>query len=261
MIFAGDFAQLAPTSGAALYGEKVLKTCDTNMSAHNQEAALGKILWHQITTVVILRENMRQTRLPRLTEPRFCNMSIITALNTHKDYLNDAGSVRFAEDTGQTLTEFYSIDKLSMHSQAWRVKRPRRKAKKIAAASKGISKSMQEDLWKAPPSSTSKNIARKLALCIGLPVMIRNNDATELCITKDQEATVVGWESSTGPFEQQVLETLFLKLVAPPKDVSVPGLPTNIIPMTRSGTQLTCNLTNDMTVNINHYSAQAKHGY
>ncbi|KAJ6628104.1 hypothetical protein B0H10DRAFT_1778674 [Mycena sp. CBHHK59/15] len=61
MIFAGDFAQLAPTSGAALYGEKVLKTCDANMSARDQEATLGKILWHQITMVVILRENMRQT--------------------------------------------------------------------------------------------------------------------------------------------------------------------------------------------------------
>ena len=31
-----------------------------------------------------------------------------------------------------------------------------------------------------------------------MPVMIRNNDATELCITKGQEGFVVGWQSEKG---------------------------------------------------------------
>jgi hypothetical protein len=52
---------------------------------------------------------------------------------------------------------------------------------------------IQELLWEQPPSATEKLVAGKLYLCIGMPVMIRNNSATELCITKGQEGTVAGW--------------------------------------------------------------------
>jgi len=34
-------------------------------------------------------------------------------------------------------------------------------------------------------------IAGKLSLCIGMPVIIRNNDATELCITKGRKAMLL----------------------------------------------------------------------
>jgi len=60
MIFSGDFAQLPPVIGqehASLYsrtvGENAVSLCE-------QEAAIGKALWHQVTTVVILCQNMRQ---------------------------------------------------------------------------------------------------------------------------------------------------------------------------------------------------------
>ena len=49
---------------------------------------------------------------------------------------------------------------------------------------------MQEILWNQLPSTTDKYIAGKLCLCIGLPIMIHNNFATELCITKGQEGYV-----------------------------------------------------------------------
>jgi len=45
-----------------------------------------------------------------------------------------------------------------------------------------------------------------------MPVMIRNNDATELCITKGQEGFVVGWQAEKGPHGKRVLDTLFVKL-------------------------------------------------
>ena len=32
-------------------------------------------------------------------------------MNTQKDQINDMGSIRFAMDTGQELTHFYSVDK------------------------------------------------------------------------------------------------------------------------------------------------------
>lgn len=61
MIFAGDFAQLPPAmTGAALYSHKVGRVIHTTHSHAEQQASIGKALWHQFTMVVILRENMRQ---------------------------------------------------------------------------------------------------------------------------------------------------------------------------------------------------------
>ena len=61
MIFAGDFAQLPPVMGKApLYSGTVGTRTHSQMSVSDQESAIGKALWHQVTTVVILRENMRQ---------------------------------------------------------------------------------------------------------------------------------------------------------------------------------------------------------
>jgi hypothetical protein len=61
MIFSGDFAQIPPPIGgenAALYSYTVGINSQTIQS---QEAAIGKALWHQVTTVVILQQNLRQT--------------------------------------------------------------------------------------------------------------------------------------------------------------------------------------------------------
>jgi len=58
MIFAGDFAQLAPPFGSenvSLYSHVIGAISDRGKK---QEEAIGKALWHQVTTVVILHENM-----------------------------------------------------------------------------------------------------------------------------------------------------------------------------------------------------------
>ena len=60
MVFAGDFAQLPPVPGgeySSLYGRHI-GTISSNL--RSQEEAMGKALWHHVTTVVILRQNMRQ---------------------------------------------------------------------------------------------------------------------------------------------------------------------------------------------------------
>jgi len=80
--------------------------------------------------------------------------------------------------------------------------------------------------------------------------MISNNDATELCITKGQEAYVVGWDAIQGPQIQNVLETLYLKLKNPPKTINLPHLPENVIPMTRTSKSIKCSLPNDHEINI-----------
>src|SRR5258708_6837014 len=60
MVFSGDFAQLPPAVGGenvSLYS-RVIGAISSN--SKSQEEAIGKALWHQVTTVVILRQNMRQ---------------------------------------------------------------------------------------------------------------------------------------------------------------------------------------------------------
>ena len=71
MIFAGDFAQLPPVIGqehSSLYSRTVGRN---TTSLRDQEASIGKALWHQVTTVVILRQNMRQ-RSQSEDDAKFC---------------------------------------------------------------------------------------------------------------------------------------------------------------------------------------------
>ena len=129
IVFAGDFAQLPPVGGGeaiSLYSGSIGTQIYSGLNHYGQESAIGKALWHQVTTVVILRENMRQklqsledakfrkalenmcykactqddieflhTRItgpginkPKLAEKDFRNVSIITAWNSQKDKIN-----------------------------------------------------------------------------------------------------------------------------------------------------------------------------
>ena len=149
-IFAGDFTQLPPAMNAPpLYSGNVSTQVESSQTVRNQEAAIDKALWHQVTTVVILRQNMRQdkqspddtklrtaleniryksctlqdiaflrTRIsgkgpddPKLVQKAFRNVSIITAFNAQKDKINQLSCERFAAENNQTLTSFYSIDR------------------------------------------------------------------------------------------------------------------------------------------------------
>ncbi|KAJ7893055.1 hypothetical protein B0H14DRAFT_2334946 [Mycena olivaceomarginata] len=60
MVVAGDFAQLPPMTGPSLYSEKVTLQVSDAMDQRTQNAVMGKTLWHQFNTVVVLRQNMRQ---------------------------------------------------------------------------------------------------------------------------------------------------------------------------------------------------------
>ena len=289
MIFAGDFAQLPPVGGASLYSGTIGTQIDSGIKPHLQEAAIGKALWHQVTTVVILRENMRQksqsaddallrtalvnmrygkctpddirflkTRVagqreeqPKVASKNFRNAAIICGVHTHKDRINQLGCERFAAETNQTLTHFYSIDKWGKESD------PASKTKwgKSKAASKSKHKSNeinfddQHEIWKLRSGAT-EHFPGKLSLCIGMPVMIRNNDATELCITKGQEGFVVGWQASKGPHNKRVLDTLFVKLNNPPQLVQIPGLPDNVVPIVKSTKTITCMFLSDIKESI-----------
>ncbi|KIL55041.1 hypothetical protein M378DRAFT_188694 [Amanita muscaria Koide BX008] len=129
-----------------------------------------------------------------ILDDEFRDVPIITALNIHKDAINTIGCQRFSTETSQKLTHFFSED--SIHCKSEYVPT--------------LTDSIQSLLWNAPHSSSADNLPGKLSLCLGMPVMIRNNGATELCITKGQEATVYGWQTDKGSRGQLMLETLFI---------------------------------------------------
>ncbi|KAJ6536067.1 hypothetical protein B0H19DRAFT_896018, partial [Mycena capillaripes] len=109
---------------------------------------------------------------------------------------------------------------------------------------------LQKRLWDAPPSATNEFIPGKLSLCLGMPVMLRANDATELCMTKGQEAVVCGWHASEGPVGQQILDTLFVRLVNPPRKIKIADLPDNVVPLVRTITHITCLLPDDSLLSV-----------
>jgi hypothetical protein len=291
-IFAGDFAQLPPArSGAALYSGNVGTWLTSGLNAAQQEAAIGKALWHQVTTVVILRENMRQAKQtaddaklrsalenmryrsctseditflrsriagkgpndPKLAQKRFRNVSIITARNSQRDKINQLGCKRFATENNQTLKTFYSIDRWKNPEDGRRKgvrSRPKKKLIDPIRKTNILSPNLQRILWKQPHASSDKHVPGKLDLCIGMPVMLKYNDATECCITKGTEATVVGWQTEQGPEGQVALETLFVELKDPPKMIKINGLPINVVPITRHTTATMCYLPNDDQISL-----------
>ncbi|KAF7977845.1 hypothetical protein HWV62_2599 [Athelia sp. TMB] len=290
MIFAGDFAQLAPVKAQALYSGFVGTKVNSAMTVKDQEEAIGKALWHQTTTVVILRENMRQrsqsaddSRLrtalenmryksctdadvaylrsriagrgpnkPKLAQKRFRNVSVITARNIQKDHINSMGAQRYAVENDKELTTFYSNDAFKTQDVDLTSKQGRSSSKRVKDAkrsSKNIPLEKQHDIWDILPS-LSDHVPGKLTLCPGMPVMIRYNEATECCITKGAEATVVGWDSTNEAHGLPMLDTLFVLLKNPPNCVKIEGLPENVVPISRRQEDVVCTLNNGEKLSI-----------
>jgi hypothetical protein len=152
----------------------------------------------------------------------------------------------FAQHTGQQLIDFYSEDILKPSEDI-------EKRKKLGKAKKRLTKLniiLQKILWNLPHSCADKPVPGKLSICMGLPVMIKCNVATELCITNGQEATVVGWQSTVGQHKQQILDVLYVKLKTPPKSVQIDGLAENVVPLTRSTVSISCKLPDGAKVSI-----------
>ncbi|KAJ3516296.1 hypothetical protein NMY22_g14242 [Coprinellus aureogranulatus] len=180
-----------------------------------------------------------------LGDEKWKDVSVITAWNCHKDQINIMNAARFAQDTGQTLHTFYSVDKQS----APRRQQPTpRRGPKIRLPAKNENHKV---LWRQPPH-TSEHIASALSLCIGMPVMIRNNEATELGVTKGQEAIVKGWTSREIPKYpgKFALDVLFVELVKPAVPVKLPHLERNVVPLTKISNTIKAFLPNDSAVNL-----------
>ncbi|KZT18398.1 hypothetical protein NEOLEDRAFT_1080378, partial [Neolentinus lepideus HHB14362 ss-1] len=273
-----------------LYSDNVGVATDSSMSPAKQKASMGKAAWHQFNRVVILRENMRQlgqsendhrfrvalenmrykactrddiallqSRVPHsgpdspsLADALFHYISIITGQNANCDTINALSAPRFAADHNQELVHFYSSDTWGGQKQTQSLAGSRRASLQYVdpiRRTNTINPDIQNALWELPPS-LSDHAPGVLPLCIGMPVMLKHNDATELGVTNGAEATVVGWRATDLPSGHKALDTLFVKLVSPPKPIKLHSLPENVVPITRKKRRVTCMLPNDDKVRI-----------
>lgn len=288
MIFAGDFAQLPPPGKTvSLYGR-----VGNSTTIMGQKNTLGKALWHQTTTVVILRENMRQRSQTvedakfrkalenmryknctlqdieylhdlasqesvkkRLEDERFRNVSVITALNIHRDRINELGSQRFAAENGLKLASFYSKDCWPGKSQDESIKKRKisqntRTHNIRQANEKCLNQSLQKIVWGLPPKVTEHRLGN-LKLCKGLPILIKHNEATECCVTNGAEAKVVDWIYYTDPdTSKSTLQTLFVELQNPPMPVQIDGLPQNVVPISPETKTIKCEMPDGSVISI-----------
>lgn len=282
------FAQLPPAGVSyPLYSHKVGTVVHTTHSHREQEASVGKALWHQVTTVVILHENMRQRQQtpndakmrkalenmqyksctqadikhlqgriagrgagkPKLNQPRFRNVSVITAWNAYRDKINELGCAHFARETGQQLVTFYSDDKWRSDNEGKKKQKRKTTTLDPRRSSNVIQPDIQRVLWDLPHECTD-NHPGKLSLCQGMPVMIKTNEATECCVTNGAEGVVAGWTARPIDDDKMALDTLFVKLTCPPSPIKLEGLPENIIPMSHQPLKITCQMPNDKTLTI-----------
>jgi hypothetical protein len=82
VILAGDFAHLLPPGEYELYSRKVTLQHSHGQGAPDQVNTIGKLIWHQSMTVVILKENMQQTEDGTSDEEVFCQALINLRYNT-----------------------------------------------------------------------------------------------------------------------------------------------------------------------------------
>ncbi|KAJ7933189.1 hypothetical protein B0H13DRAFT_1592634, partial [Mycena leptocephala] len=177
---------------------------------------------------------------PHLDSVKFRNVSVITALNVHKDTIYDLGARRFVEGTGQELHGFYMIDRLSpkvVDTHKWEALHTSQLEKNKSGTSGTV-------------MGCRTFIPGCLRLCIGMLVMIKSNDATELCITKGQEAIMKGWDKIRGPRGKRVLETLFMEAHKPPHPIQIRDLPPKVVPLPRTASKITALLEDDSLLSI-----------
>ncbi|KAH9852843.1 hypothetical protein C2E23DRAFT_729753 [Lenzites betulinus] len=188
-----------------------------------------------------------------LNDPLLRSVSIITARNAHRDSINALRVEEFARLRGTPLVSFVSIDTWAKTKDSSSVRRAQRQFREVVdpmRASNNIGPRMQDILWRLPPTLTDHH-AGTLSLCKGMPILLKYNEATELCATNGAEAIVVDWRSHVLPNKNNVLDVLFVELVNPPRPLQLPGLPPNVIPLTRTKKTVRCTLPiDDMQVSV-----------
>ncbi|KAI0349497.1 hypothetical protein OH77DRAFT_1464029 [Trametes cingulata] len=261
------------------------------MKAEAQKAALGKATWHTFTDVVLLRENMRQRGLSpedcafrtalrnmryacctdddirllrtRIYHPHggtpvtslsgFEDVPIITPRNAHRDAINEQGALRFAASRHRKLHYFHAVDSWANVHNWDSIRRAQREYDRIVdpvRKANRIPPRLQDALWKLRPALTN-NHAGILTICEDMPVLLKMNEATELCATNGAPGIVVGWDAHSDNQGREILDVLFVRLTQTKEDVHIEGLPPNVVPIGRNCRTIKCTLPiGDLQVSI-----------
>jgi hypothetical protein len=147
--------------------------------------------------------------------------------------------LRYAHDTGQELINFYSADRPYIkHSPS-----------RDTVQNRSLTEQQQKSLWILYPDMTEHHPGR-LPLCVGMPVMIKRNQATECRITNGAEGVIAGWEQGAGAFGQPKLNALFVRLAQPSSETSFEGLPPDVVPVAPQELKISCKLPDDREYDI-----------
>ncbi|THH26548.1 hypothetical protein EUX98_g7646 [Antrodiella citrinella] len=293
IVLAGDFAQLPPIGGPAvsLYSRSIgLQSAARTLEM--QKKTMGKALWHLIKIVVILRKNMRQQgmsdkdkayrrmlenlrykacddadfallesiRMGSLTcsthvaQPAFRDVSIITVHNAQRDAINRVSVPRFAREHGEAIHRFQSIDKLPGEGAS----RTTSTAGESAMSDKEAEiyyDRLRRLVWATAPGLT-EHVPGVLEICRGMPVMLKNNDATDLSITNGAEGTVYDWACHENVYGGQSLDTLFVKLTCPPRAVHIEGLPESVVPINSSSERVEVHLPKGKPIHVGRHQVR-----
>ncbi|KAI0799668.1 hypothetical protein BC629DRAFT_1257540, partial [Irpex lacteus] len=212
--------------------------------------------------LILLRTRISGTTpgRPHIGEPRFCWVSVITAKNLVRDARMDVTAPRFATSTQADLPIFVSGDSWAEVKETGSARRTQKAVDHVfdpIRSSNAFNQRIQEVLWELSPRRTN-NVAGLLRLCYGMPVLLKSNEATELCATNGAEGIVVGWDAV--PIEGRKnwfkLNTLFVELVKPPRTLTLTGLPQNVIPIVPSTVTFTVDLTDKQRIRVKRTQVQ-----
>lgn len=172
------------------------------------------------------------------------------------------GAPMFARDHGQNVETFYSIDKFRTWADDQK-KLERRRGKHpidLTRQTDDVSLNFQNILWDLLSADTEHHPG-KLDICVGMPVMIKDNQATELAVTNGAEATVVDWTYHRLSDGKCVLDILFVKLKNSPLTVKLDGLPENVVPIKRLAKDVKCHMRDNSSVLITRDQIPVVHDF
>ena len=250
VIFAGDFAQLAPIGDTRLYKDVNTGSLAAGASNRAQGKVLGRLLWLSVETVVILHETMRQSgsgnaafvgllqrlrdgccseedfnilakrSLGQLTLPNGGDdwkfAPVIVTNNATRDAINRRAAEAFAEQQNAQLHWYHAID---THKRA------------IVKDTDLIEKLERQH------SGQTKHRHRRIPLVIGMPVAINQNFDVAAGVVNGSYRTLRRIRYFTDREGRRYLKSCIVEI--PGSDgVEVPHLPRHHFPIMPDTTEL-----------------------
>ncbi|KAI0682431.1 hypothetical protein C8T65DRAFT_713946 [Cerioporus squamosus] len=183
--------------------------------------------------IALLMRHVQSSQGPsEMGHDHFRDVSIITAWNANRDAINAERVRDFAKACELPVRSFFSSD-------LW--------GKNKDGASNCQVQHLNDSTVDPGCWSTDhdKHHAGVLYLCVDMPVLLKYNEATELCATNGAAMTVVSWDSHCMSCGKYTLDTLYVKLANPPRMTRLPGLSENVIPFTKMKKTVRCTLPAD----------------